>query len=146
MNWASDDPEGQARVGAFLQGLQETGWSLGRNMRIDYRWGVGDADLYRRNAVELVALAPDVILASGTTAAAAVQPVSCTVQIVFASAVDPVGRGVIANMARPDGNANRSLSVAEAKHFTSWLSLAPRNKISGGKIAERRMNFCVFLL
>ena len=63
MNWASNDPEGQARVGAFLQGLQETGWSLGRNMRIDYRWGVGDADLYRQNAAELVALAPDVILA-----------------------------------------------------------------------------------
>jgi len=63
MNFASNDPEGQARVGAFLQGLQETGWRLGRNMRIDYRWGLGDADLYRRSADELVALAPDAILA-----------------------------------------------------------------------------------
>jgi putative ABC transport system substrate-binding protein len=105
MNLAADDPEGQARVGAFMHGLQETGWSLGRNIQIDYRWGVGDADLYRRNATELVALAPDVILASGTAAAAAVQRVSRTVPIVFASAVDPVGRGVLANMARPDRNA-----------------------------------------
>ena len=73
MNFASDDPEGQARVGGFLQGLQEMGWSLGRNVRIDYRWFVGDADVYRRNAGELVPLAPDVILASGTTATVAVQ-------------------------------------------------------------------------
>jgi putative ABC transport system substrate-binding protein len=129
MNFASDDPEGQARVGAFLQGLQETGWSLGRNMRIDYRWGVGDADLYRRNAAELVALAPDAILASGTTAAAAVQRVSRTVPIVFASAVDPVGRGVIANLARPDGNATGFMNY-EFSLSVKWLELlkqiAPR--------------------
>jgi putative ABC transport system substrate-binding protein len=120
MNFASDDPEGQARVGAFLQGLQETGWSLGRNMRIDYRWGVGDADLYRRNAAELVALAPDAILASGVTAA--VQRVSRTVPIVFASAVDPVGRGVIANLARPDGNATGFMNY-EFSLSVKWLEL-----------------------
>src|SRR5262245_51257755 len=67
-NLASDDPEAQARVGAFLQGLQEFGWSIGRNVRIDYRWGAGDADQTRRYAAELVALAPDVILTSGATA------------------------------------------------------------------------------
>jgi putative ABC transport system substrate-binding protein len=121
MNFASDDPEGQARVGAFLQGLQETGWSLGRNMRIDYRWGVGDAD-HRRNAAELVALAPDAILASGTTAAAAVQRVSRTVPIVFATAVDPVGRGVIANLARPDGNATGFMNY-EFSLSVKWLEL-----------------------
>jgi putative ABC transport system substrate-binding protein len=122
VNFASDDSEGQARVGAFLQGLQETGWSLGRNMRIDYRWGVGDVDLYRRNAAELVALAPDAILASGVTAAAAVQRVSRTVPIVFASAVDPVGRGIIANLARPDGNATGFMNY-EFSLSVKWLEL-----------------------
>jgi putative ABC transport system substrate-binding protein len=122
MNWASDDPEGQARVGAFLQGLQETGWSLGRNMRVDYRWGVGDADLYRRNAAELVALAPDAILASGTTAAAAARRVSRTVPIVFASTIDPVGRGVLTNMARPDGNATGFMNY-EFALSVKWLEL-----------------------
>jgi putative ABC transport system substrate-binding protein len=105
------------RLGAFLQGLQETGWSLGRNIRIDYRWGVGDADLYRRPAAELVALAPEVILASATTAATAVQRVSCTVPIVFASAIDPAGRGVIANMARPDGNATGQIWSRQGWRF-----------------------------
>jgi putative ABC transport system substrate-binding protein len=122
MNWASDDPEGQARVGAFLQGLQEAGWSLGRNMRVDYRWGVGDADLYRRNAAELVALTPDAILASGTTAAAAARRVSRTVPIVFASAIDPVGRGVLANMARPHGNATGFMNY-EFALSVKWLEL-----------------------
>jgi putative ABC transport system substrate-binding protein len=69
-NLASDDPEAQARIGAFLQGLQEFGWAVGRNVRIDYRWGGGDADRTRRYAAELVALAPDVILTSGSTALA----------------------------------------------------------------------------
>jgi putative ABC transport system substrate-binding protein len=122
MNFASDDPEGQARVGGFLQGLQEAGWSLGRNVRIDYRWFVGDAEVYRRNAAELVALAPDVILASGSTAAVAVQRVSSTVPIVFASAVDPVGRGVIANLARPDGNATGFMNH-EFALGVKWLEL-----------------------
>ena len=122
MNFASDDPEGQARVGGFLQGLQEMGWSLGRNVRIDYRWFVGDADVYRRNAAELVALAPDVILASGSTAAVAVQRVSPTVPIVFASAVDPVGRGVIANLARPDSNATGFMNY-EFALGVKWLEL-----------------------
>ena len=67
-NLASDDPEAQARLGAFLQGLQEFGWAIGRNVRIDYRWGAGDSDQTRRYAAELVALAPEVILTSGATA------------------------------------------------------------------------------
>src|SRR5262245_25768025 len=65
MNLGSDDAEGQARNAAFLQGLQELGWTVGRNVRIEYRWGAGDAELFRRHASELVALAPDVILAAG---------------------------------------------------------------------------------
>src|SRR5439155_14773432 len=68
MNLAADDPEAQARLAAFHQGLQEAGWAVGRNLRIDYRWGAGDADRFRRYAAELVALVPDVVLAtSGTT-------------------------------------------------------------------------------
>jgi ABC transporter substrate binding protein len=121
-----------ARINAVLIAIgcpYTTGWSLGRNIRIDYRWGVGDADLYRRPAAEFVALAPDVILASGTTAAAAVQRVSCTVPIVFASAIDPAGRGVIANMARPDGNATGFMNY-EFGLSVKWLELlkqiAPR--------------------
>ena len=72
MNIAADDPEGQARIAAFLQGLQQLGWTDGRNVRIDTRWGAGDADRIRRYAVELVALAPDVILAHGSTSRGAV--------------------------------------------------------------------------
>ena len=72
MNLAADDPEGQARIAAFLQGLQQLGWTDGRNVRIDYRWGAGDADRIRKYAAELVALAPDVILAAGSPAVAAV--------------------------------------------------------------------------
>jgi putative ABC transport system substrate-binding protein len=122
MNLAPDDPEGQARIGAFLQGLQETGWSLGRNIRIDHRWGLGDADLYRRSADELVALVPDAILASGSTAAVAVQRASRSVPIVFANAIDPVGRGLTANMARPDGNATGFMNYEYALS-AKWLEL-----------------------
>src|SRR5262245_22227754 len=78
----ADDPYDQARLAAFLQGLQETGWSVGRNLRIDTRWG-GDVDSIRRSAKELVALAPDVILAIGTNAAVALQQASRTVPVVF---------------------------------------------------------------
>src|SRR5690349_7520153 len=73
MNLAADDPQAPARVAAFAQGLQELGWTTGRNVRIDYRWGAGGADLYRRYGAELVALAPDLILASGVPAVSAVQ-------------------------------------------------------------------------
>jgi putative ABC transport system substrate-binding protein len=137
MNFTPDDPEGQARVGAFLQGLQETGWSLGRNVRIDYRWGVGDVDLYRQNAAYLVSFAPDVILASGVTAAAAVQRVSRTVPIVFASAVDPVGRGVIANLARPDSNATGFMNY-EFSLSVKWLELLKQIAPSVTRVAVLR--------
>src|SRR5712671_981303 len=80
---AADDPESLARVGAFLQGVQQLGWTDGRNVRIDYRWGAGDADRIRKYAAELVALAPDVILASGTATVSALQRTTSTVSIVF---------------------------------------------------------------
>src|SRR3989442_552717 len=89
----SDDPESQARLMAFAQGLQELGWTIGRNVRIDTRWGAGDAERYRRYAAELVALAPDVILANGSPALAPLQQATRSVPIVFVNVVDPVGGG-----------------------------------------------------
>jgi ABC-type uncharacterized transport system substrate-binding protein len=104
MNLPSDDPEGMARLAAFLQGLQELGWTVGRNVRIDYRWGVPDADRIRKHAAELEALTPDVILSSGTPSVGASQQASRTVPIVFAQVPDPVGAGFVESLARPGGN------------------------------------------
>jgi putative tryptophan/tyrosine transport system substrate-binding protein len=91
MALAADDPAGQARFVAFVQALQELGWTNGRNVRIDTRWAGGDAERFRRYAAELVALAPDVILASGGTGVGALLQVSRTVPIVFTQTQDPVG-------------------------------------------------------
>ena len=104
MNGASDDPEAQTRNAAFLQGLQEWGWAIGRNVRIDTRWAVGDTDRLRRYAAELVALAPDVIQATGASGVAASQRATRTIPIVFANVTDPVGAGLVASLARPGGN------------------------------------------
>jgi len=104
MNRAADDPEGQARLAAFQQGLQQLGWSDSRNVRIDTRWGEDDVDRERSYAAELVALAPDIILASGTLSVAALQHVSHTLPIVFVGVTDPVGAGLIESLARPGGN------------------------------------------
>ena len=90
MNLGSDDAEGQARNAAFLQGLQELGWTVGRNVRIEYRWGAGDAELFRRHASELVALAPDVILAAGGAVVPSLLQATRTIPIVFAGVGDPV--------------------------------------------------------
>jgi putative tryptophan/tyrosine transport system substrate-binding protein len=108
---AADDPEGQARVTAFVQGLQERGWTDGRNVRIGYRWGLGNADRLRRYAAELVALAPEVVLAGGNSALVALQQATSTVPIVFANVSDPVGAGYIASLARPGGNATGFMNV-----------------------------------
>ena len=105
MNAAADDPEGQARIAAFHQGLQEWGWTPGRNAQIDIRWGAVDADSSRRYAAELVALAPDVILAPTSPAMGALQQTTRTVPIVFVGIVDPVGAGFVETLARPGGNA-----------------------------------------
>jgi putative ABC transport system substrate-binding protein len=105
MSQAADDPEGQSRLLALAQGLQESGWTIGRSVRIDVRWGGGDAERYRRYATELVALAPDVILANGPPALARLQQATRSVPIVFAVVPDPVGGGFVASLARPGGNA-----------------------------------------
>ena len=103
--WAADDPEAQARIGAFLQGLQQSGWTIGRNIRIDTRWSGGDGELYRRQATELAASAPDVILATGAAAVGPLLQATRTVPIVFVIVSDPVGAGYIDSLARPGGNA-----------------------------------------
>jgi putative tryptophan/tyrosine transport system substrate-binding protein len=93
MSMAADDPEGQARLAAFVEGLQQLGWIDGRNVQIDTRWPVGDADR-GRSAEELVAPAPDLILASASASVAALQRVTRSVPIVFANVIDPVGAGL----------------------------------------------------
>jgi len=104
MNLAADDPESMARIGAFLHGLHQLGWVDGRNVVIHYRWGAGDSERIRKSAQELVALAPDVILAVGAITVSPLQQVSRAVPIVFANVTDPVGAGVVPNLARPGGN------------------------------------------
>ena len=102
----ADDPEYQTRMGAFQQGLALLGWIEGRNVRIDTRWATTNAEEVRKQAVELAALAPDVILAaSGTTTVAPLLQATRTVPIVFVVVIDPVGAGFVANLARPGGNA-----------------------------------------
>src|SRR5262245_46432130 len=105
MNLAADDPEGQARIAAFLQALQELGWTDGRNVRFEYRWAAGNADDVRKYAAELVALAPDVILASGGSVAGPLLQVTRSVPIVFTLTPDPVGAGFVDSLTRPGGNA-----------------------------------------
>jgi putative ABC transport system substrate-binding protein len=101
----ADDPQAQARNAAFLQGLQELGWTVGRNVRIDFRWGAGNADRVRRDAAELVALAPDVLLAPGTSTLEPLLQVTRVVPIVFVHVADPVGGGFVESLAHPGGNA-----------------------------------------
>jgi putative ABC transport system substrate-binding protein len=105
VNLAKDDPLGQARQKAFLQGLQALGWAEGRDVQIDTRWGGGDADQFRKYATELVALEPDVILATSGATMPALMQATRTVPIVFVQVPDPVGSGFVASLARPGGNA-----------------------------------------
>jgi putative tryptophan/tyrosine transport system substrate-binding protein len=122
MNTAADDPEGQARIAAFHQGLQEHGWTLGQNARIDVRWGAVDADNSRRRAAELVALTPEVILVSASAAMSALQLTTRTVPIVFVNIIDPVGAGYVESLARPGGNVT-GFTPFEYGLSGKWLEL-----------------------
>jgi putative ABC transport system substrate-binding protein len=104
MGVAESDPEGQARIAAFRQGLTDLGWVDGRNLRIEYRWAAGDADRIREYTAELVALAPDVLIGNGTAALAALRDATRSIPIIFVLVNDPVGQGFIPNLARPGGN------------------------------------------
>ena len=101
---SEDDPAGQARLAAFVQALHSLGWTTGRNVQIDIRWGVADAASSRRSAAEMVALAPDVILAGASAATAAMHEATRTLPIVFVNVSDPVGAGYVASLARPGSN------------------------------------------
>jgi putative ABC transport system substrate-binding protein len=119
----SDDSEAQLRNAAFLQGLQQLGWTVGRNLRIDFRWGTGgDIDRLRAYAAELVALAPDVILAVGTTVMVQMQQATRTLPMVFVQVSDPVGAGFVASLNRPGGNST-GFTLAEYSISAKWLEL-----------------------
>jgi putative ABC transport system substrate-binding protein len=119
---AADDAEFQAWVGAFLQALAQLGWTIGRNVRIDTRWATTNAAEIRRHAAELAALAPDVILASGTSTVGPLLQATRTVPVVFPVVVDPVGAGFVDSLARPGGNATGFL-LFEYSLSGKWLEL-----------------------
>jgi putative tryptophan/tyrosine transport system substrate-binding protein len=117
----ADDPEFQARVGAFLQALALLGWTIGRNVRIDARWVVNAGDI-RRHAAELAALAPDVILAHGSSLLGPLQQATRSVPIVFVNVADPIGGGFVDSLARPAGNATGFMAF-EYSISGKWLEL-----------------------
>ena len=119
---AADDPEVQARSAAFLKALQQLGWTDGRNVRIEYRWGLGNADNIRKYATELAALEPEVILTSGTATMPAILQATRTVPIVFVNVADPVGAGFVDSLARPGGNATGFIQF-EYSLSAKWLEL-----------------------
>jgi len=122
LNRAADDPEGQARLAAFKQGLEQFGWSDGRNVRIDTRWGEDDAESERKYAAELVELGPDVILASGSLGVTSLERVTQSLPIVFAAVGDPVGAGFVETLARPGGNRT-GFMLFEYSLSGKWVEL-----------------------
>src|SRR5262244_3122252 len=128
MSMAADDPEAQPRVAAFESGLRELGWLDGRNLRIEYRW-ISDGDLLRRIAAELARMPPDLILATSTPVMAALQEQGLSVPIMFVQVTDPVGQGLVPNLARPGGHITGFINF-EFSIGTKWLEtlkqIAPR--------------------
>jgi putative tryptophan/tyrosine transport system substrate-binding protein len=126
---AEGDPAGQARVAAFLQGLEKLGWTVGRNVRIDYRWGAADAERMRADAAELLELAPDVVLANIARAVATLQQATRTVPVVFTGVTEPVAQGFVQSLAHPGGNMT-GFTAMDPPVGPKWLQLlkevAPR--------------------
>src|SRR5262245_10944183 len=108
---SADDALGQAIGNAFVQGLQEAGWSVGRNVQIDYRWGLNDVERLRRSAEQLVALAPDVLFAAGPSAVATLQGATRTLPILFANVPDPVVSGYVISLAHSGGYIPGFISI-----------------------------------
>jgi putative ABC transport system substrate-binding protein len=122
LNRAATDPEAADSVGAFVQGMGELGWRIGGNLRIEYRYSAGNPEVFRKHAAEMVALAPDAILAASTLSVAAIQQVSRSIPIVFTMVSDPVGAGLVDSLARPGGNAT-GFMLAEYSVSGKWLEL-----------------------
>jgi putative ABC transport system substrate-binding protein len=122
VNRGADDAEGQARLAALKQGLEQLGWSDGRNVRIEARWGEDDAERMRKYAAELVALSPDVIVAGGSLGVTSVQRVTSTLPIVFVGVGDPVGGGFVDTLARPGGNTT-GFMLFDYSFSGKWLEL-----------------------
>ena len=122
MNYTADDPESMARITVFVQSLHGLGWTVGHNLQIDYRFGAGDVERYRRFASELVSLAPDVLVTSGAVAVEALQRTTRAVPIVFVTVTDPVGGGLVASLARPGGNTT-GFTLSEYGVSGKWLEL-----------------------
>jgi putative ABC transport system substrate-binding protein len=119
---AANDPDGQARNAAFLQAMQQLGWADGRNLRVDFAWGLGQPDTIRKHAAELAALAPDVILASGTASLVSLLQATRAVPLVFVNVTDPVGAGFVDSLSRPGGNATGFIQF-EYSLSGKWLEL-----------------------
>jgi putative tryptophan/tyrosine transport system substrate-binding protein len=122
MGVAKNDPDSQARITALLQGMEDLGWANGRNMHIDVRWSAGDTQRMRRDAAELVALEPDVLLATGAPTVEALRQSTRTVPVVFVNVIDPVGAGFVESLARPGGNAT-GFTLFEYGLSGKWLEL-----------------------
>jgi putative ABC transport system substrate-binding protein len=122
MPYSANDPQVQERNAAFLQGLQQLGWTVGENVQIDYRWSAGSEDDTRKYAAELVALAPDVIFVSGSAGVEPLRRVTRTVPIVFVLVPDPVGAGFISSLARPGGNVT-GFTQFDYSIAAKWLAL-----------------------
>jgi putative tryptophan/tyrosine transport system substrate-binding protein len=140
MSSSADDADGQARMAAILQGLEPLGWSVGRNVQIDFRWGAGDLDRFRRYAAELVALSPDVIVATAGSIVGMLQQATRTVPIVFVTTIDPVGSGFVASLARPGGNAT-GFTAREFSMSGKWLELLKEIAPSVTRVAVIRDPF-----
>ena len=137
MNQAADNPVSQSRMNAFVQALQQSGWTDGVNVRLDTRWAAADPDRFRRYATELVALAPDVILADTSPSVVAVQQANRDVPLVFVNVTDPVGQGFVASLARPGGNAT-GFSVYEYGLAPKWLELLKEIALGVRRVAVLR--------
>ena len=137
MGTAADEPEAKARFSAFIQGLQQLGWTEGRNIRIDTRWGSGEIARLRKDAAELVALGPDVVLAGVGATTPAMQQVTRTLPIVFGQGLDPIGAGQVESLARPGGNTTGFLQL-EYNLSGKWLELLKEISPSIKRVAVLR--------